>query len=124
MNNAVGTVPVPLTVFGGAVTEMAPEDLPEGASPFNQDCDFVPGATFTRGGRQSVFSFGGLFAEDLAGFAVTQAGTHAPGETAWLSPTNATKNIPGTYASVTLNFGGGGGVDPRLDGTPVTAGLA
>src|SRR5580704_18355530 len=41
---------VPLTVMGGAVTEMAPEDLPEGASPLNQDCDFVPGAVFTRGG--------------------------------------------------------------------------
>lgn len=103
MNIVAGTSPVPLTVFGGAVTEMAPEDLPEGASPFNQDCDFVPGAVFQRGGRQSVFGFTGLFVEDLAGFAVTIPGLSTPNEVVWTTPNNASKNIPGTYAAATLN---------------------
>jgi hypothetical protein len=107
MNNVTGTNPVGLTVYGGCVSEMADADLPEGASPLNQDCDFVPGAVFTRGGRQSVYSFNGLFAEDLAGFAVTIPGLHAPNESAWNSPNNATLNIPGTYANVTLNVAGG-----------------
>ena len=113
MNNAAGTLPVPLTVFGGAVTEMAPEDLPEGASPFNQDVDFVPGATFTRGGRQSVYAFSGLFAEDLAGFAVSIPGLFNPAEVAWSNPSNATLGLPGTYAQAILNSSGGAA--PGLD---------
>ena len=44
---------VPLTVFGGQVSEMVGEDLPEGASPGAIECDFVPGAVFTRGGTQN-----------------------------------------------------------------------
>src|SRR5277367_6330068 len=107
MNNVFGTVGVPCTVFGGAITELAPEDIPEGGSPFSQDVDFVPGAVFTRGGTQGVYTFGGLFAEDLAGFAVSIPGLHGSNETAWNSPSNVTLNIPGTYASVTLNVAGG-----------------
>lgn len=112
--NTVGTSPVPLTVFGGAVPEMAPEDLPEGASPFNQDCDYVPGAVFQRGGRQSVYGFTGLFVEDLAGFAITIPGLSAPNEAMWANPNNASKNIPGTYAVVPLNAGA---VPPSGPGT-------
>ena len=111
MNNAIGTTPIPLSVFGGSVPEMSPEDLPEGASPFNQDCDFVPGAVFTRGGRQSVYSFSGLFAEDLAGFAATLPGPFAPNEAPWITPLNATLNIPGTYGFVTLHQSASGIVD-------------
>jgi hypothetical protein len=138
MNNTTGTVPVPLTVFGGAVTEMAPEDLPEGASPFNQDVDYVPGATFTRGGRQSVYTFAGLFAEDLAGFAVSIPGLSAPNEAPWGAPLNATLNTPGIYSGVTLNapagspFGGftidqsisnsGSGTSTLATGTPARSG--
>lgn len=137
MDNLVGTVPVPLGVFGGAVTEMSPEDLPEGASPFNQDCDYVPGAAFTRGGRQSVYTFNGLFAEDLAGFAISAPGAFSPNEAAWGTPLNATHNIPGAYASVTLNAPAGGpaggtfdtfasaigvGLSASVPGTPSRAG--
>lgn len=104
MNNAAGEVAkIPLTVFGGAVTEMAPSDLPEGASPFNQDVDYLPGSVFTRGGRANIMAFSNLFAEDLAGVAVSIPGANAPNEGAWASPTNATRNIPGTYASVGIN---------------------
>jgi hypothetical protein len=70
MNNTLGQSDIPLTVFGGAVTEMAPEDLPEGASPLNQDVDYTPGATFTRAGRKNQYVYGDLFAEKIAGFGV------------------------------------------------------
>jgi hypothetical protein len=129
MNNVAGTSPVPLTVFGGAVTEMAPEDLPEGASPFSQDSDFVPGAVFTRGGRQSVYSFNGLFAEDLAGFAVSIPGLYAPNEAVWSAPNNVTLNLPGTYATAALNistgsFGAFGTFDKQISATGSGAGPA
>src|SRR5258706_2633546 len=101
MNNVAGTVPVPLNVFGGSVTEMSPEDLPEGASPFNQDCDYVPGGVFTRAGRQSVYTFNGLFVDDLAGFAASFPGPLSPNEAPWPIPVNRSLNIPGVYASVT-----------------------
>lgn len=105
MNNAAGQKvgKIPLSVMGGAVTEMAPSDLPEGASPFNQDVDYLPGSVFTRGGRQSVYTFANLFVEDLAGVALSLPGPNA----SWLSPSNVTLNTPGTYASTTLNVGGG-----------------
>src|SRR5882762_5685129 len=116
MNNVAGAIPVPLSVFGGAVTEMSPEDLPEGASPFSQDVDFIPGSVFTRGGRQSVYSFSGLFVDDLAGFAISVPGPLAPNETAWAAPLNATLNLPGTYALISLNVPPpGGGSTPTLD---------
>src|SRR5258708_24176429 len=105
---ALETTPVPLTVMGGAVTEMAPEDLPEGASPFSQDVDFLPGSVFTRAGRENVYSFSGQAIEDLAGVAVSGPGLNAPNETPWVGPSNATLNTPGTYAAVTLNFSAGG----------------
>lgn len=109
MNNSFGrnVGKVPLTVFGGAVTEMAPSDLPEGASPWNQDVDYLPGSVFTRGGRLSVYSFANLFVEDLAGVAVTLPGLFAPNETAWNSPSNAAGGVPGVYASATLNVASG-----------------
>src|ERR1039458_8219270 len=47
-------VDVALTVFGGAVSEMEPTVLPEGASAGNQDVDFAPGAVFTRAGTLNV----------------------------------------------------------------------
>src|SRR5438445_986256 len=112
-------VPVPLTVFSGAVTEMAPEDLPEGASPLNQDVDFLPGSVFSRAGRQSVYSFSGLSIENLAGFAQSLPGAFAPTEVAWTAPANVTVNIPGTYAEAILNSTGSGSA-PGLDQT-VTA---
>lgn len=107
MNNATGgkVGKITLTVFGGAVTEMAPSDLPEGASPFNQDCDFLPGSVFSRGGRQNVVFFANLFQENLDGVALSVPGTSAPNEQAWITPGNAALNIPGTYATAILNAG-------------------
>lgn len=47
---------VPLSLYGGQVTEMEPGDLPEGASPFCQDVDFALGEVFTRAGLTALFS--------------------------------------------------------------------
>lgn len=99
MDNVLETQGIPLTVFGGAVTEMAPEDLPEGASPFSQDVDYSPGSVFTRGGRLNQISYAGLSISKICNFA--QNG--GPPGTAWTSPLNATLGVPGTYASVSLN---------------------
>jgi len=108
MNNAAGASDIPLTVFGGAVTEMKPEDLPEGASPFNQDMDYTPGATFTRAGRKNQYFYENLFVEVAAGFAQSVGD---PALAAWLNPSNLTLNTPGVYAKTRLlstPFGGGG----------------
>jgi hypothetical protein len=122
MNNTQGASPVPLTVFGGAVTEMSPEDLPEGASPINQDMDFTPGSVTTRGGRQNQYTYAGLFSEKQTQTALSVPGT-LPNETPWTSPNNATLNTPGVYASLLLNFGGGGGGFAALDKSTRASGI-
>lgn len=117
MNNVLETNGVPLTVFGGAVPEMAPEDLPEGASPWNQDCDYTPGAVFTRGGRQNQYVLANLSVSKLPAFAASVPGANAPNEIAWSSPTNVELGTPGTYASTTLAHSGSftGALGPYID---------
>jgi hypothetical protein len=46
-----------LDSYGGLFTNANPQDLPEGASPRCQDCDFIVGAVMTRPGLQSVYTF-------------------------------------------------------------------
>jgi|SRR5580700_1026110 hypothetical protein len=103
MNNASGASDVALTVWGGAIPEMDPADLPEGGSPQNQDVDYSVGRVFTRGGTLGQFVFAGLYSEKIAGYAQSLPGPSTPNEAPWNSPTNATLGIPGTYANVTLN---------------------
>jgi len=105
MNNAEGTTGVPLTVFGGAVPEMAPEDLPEGASPWNQDVDYSPGSVFTRGGRVTQYTYQNLFLNPNTTLAKSIPGQFAPTEVAWQAPANATLATPGTYTTAQLNQG-------------------
>ena len=93
---------VALTVFGGAVPELSPEDLPEGASPGNQDVDYQPGAVFTRAGTKNQVSYENLFSTNLTGFGQSLPGANAPDEVAWTTPNNITLNTPGDYASVTF----------------------
>jgi hypothetical protein len=50
-----------LDCFGGLVTYVNPQDLPEGASPRTFDTDFAIGSVFTRAGLQSVYSYAGQF---------------------------------------------------------------
>lgn len=104
MNNAdTPLAPIPLELLGGLYTEAAPESLPLGASPLVINCDFILGSVLMRPGKQSVFYFGNIFVEKVASFAASVAGSSAPNEVVWTNPTNATKNIPGTYAQVKLN---------------------
>lgn len=48
--------PVVLDSFGGIVSTTRPEDLPEGASPRNNDVDFIVGRFIQRPGLQSVYT--------------------------------------------------------------------
>ena len=54
--SVLGTTDAPLDTFGGLVTDVAPADLPAGASPDCADVAFVPGAVKTRPGLLSVFT--------------------------------------------------------------------
>ena len=47
---------VPLSLFGGANTELSPSDLPEGGSPDSEDVEFVPGSVKTRRGFHSILT--------------------------------------------------------------------
>src|ERR1035441_8178940 len=53
--NFVGAKQVPLSVFGGTVSEMAAPNLPEGVSPDCQDVVFVPGGVASRPALQKVY---------------------------------------------------------------------
>ncbi|MBA0086798.1 MAG: hypothetical protein HRJ53_17595, partial [Acidobacteria bacterium Pan2503] len=122
MDNVLDTNGVPLVVFGGAVPELAPEDLPEGASPFNQDCDYNPGSVFTRGGRVNQYTYLNLLVDRHALLGASIPGTFAPNETSWLSPNNISSATPGAYATAVLNStlpidGGFGNIDNHTSGT-------
>lgn len=47
---------VSLTILGGLCSEMAPSDLPQGASPLTYDTDYDVGRVRTRDGLESVYS--------------------------------------------------------------------
>lgn len=104
MNNVdTPLAPVPIELLGGLYTGASPETLPLGASPLVINCDFILGGVLIRPGKQSTFYFGNIFTEKVAGFASSIPGPFTPNEAAWSNPSNATKNIPGTYAACTLN---------------------
>ena len=46
-----------LDTMGGLTTLADPRDLPEGASPRNQDVDYIVGSVYTRPGLQSVYTY-------------------------------------------------------------------
>ena len=105
MDNVLETNGVPLVVFGGAVPELAPEDLPEGACPFNQDCDFNPGSVFSRAGRVNQITYQNLVLDRIATSGKSIPGQFAPNEVAWLNPNAITQNSPPMYAQALLNQG-------------------
>jgi hypothetical protein len=45
-----GAIDIPVEVFGSYDTERTPETQPIGVSPFNQDCQYIPGGVKTRPG--------------------------------------------------------------------------
>ena len=106
MNNALGGIDLPLTVFGGNVPEVTSSAVPEGGSTGNQDCDFQIGSVLTRPGLLSVYSYSNQFQAKIPGSGANVLATE-PSEVPWSSPNNITVNTPGTYASVTLNGLGG-----------------
>jgi hypothetical protein len=54
--SVLGTVDIPLDLFGGLVTDMAPADLPPGVSPDCADVAFLPGGVKTRPGLAAQFA--------------------------------------------------------------------
>lgn len=57
MENPTSTIESVLSSFGGLCVELDSPDLPEGASPLNQDVDFLVGAVVTRPGVSGVYSY-------------------------------------------------------------------
>lgn len=55
-SNQVSSVDVPLSIFGSWNSELSPPDLPEGASPANNDVVYLPGSVSTRPGLNRVFA--------------------------------------------------------------------
>jgi hypothetical protein len=49
-------IDVPLSLFSGTNSELAPVDIPEGVSPDNQDMIFLPGSTESRDGTHKIYS--------------------------------------------------------------------
>lgn len=84
----------------GLYTEAPATSLPEGASPLSLNCDYDIADVHQRPGKESAYYFEDLFVERIAGFA--QSVADGPNELPWSNPMNATKGIPGTYASVAL----------------------
>lgn len=87
---------VTLEVFGGLVTAADDHDLPEGASPRNQDMDFLIGKTLTRDGLTPAFNFD-TFSTGNPQEAVSATPTVQP----WVNPGNILLNVGGTYATFT-----------------------
>ncbi len=92
MNNIVGTGSAELSTFSGTVTLAAPQDLPEGASPRNQNVDFNVGSVFTRDGLTNPFIYqdGNVSGP---GHAVTDISQGSE----WTNPSNILEN-DGFYA--------------------------
>ena len=90
--------PVVLDSFGGIVTTARPEDLPEGASPRNNDVDFVVGRFIQRPGCQSVYTHIQSEYGPNGGSVATDIGTtSAP----WSNSSNILLNNE-SYATVSL----------------------
>lgn len=56
MENVLGAVDVALETFGGLVLGLGPSDIPEGASPSNNDVVFSPGSVASRPCLSALFS--------------------------------------------------------------------
>lgn len=90
--------PVILDSFGGLVTTSRPEDLPEGASPRNNDCDFVVGRFIQRPGLQSAYEIVSSAYGPEDGTVATDVDTES---LPWTNPNNILLN-DGSYTTVSL----------------------
>ena len=91
--------PVVLDSFGGLVTTARPEDLPEGASPRNNDVDFIVGRFIQRPGCKSVYA---LAQAEYGPHGGTSAATVDTGSAPWVNPANILLDNE-TYATTTLS---------------------
>jgi hypothetical protein len=82
---------------------MAPRDLPEGASPLNQDVDYQVGAVFTRAGLSPVYTYGSLFKEVNPHLGQSVGVGSLGAGVAWTTPNNITLDTPPTAATVSLS---------------------
>jgi hypothetical protein len=89
-----------LVIMGGLVAEVDPINLPEGSAPICCDIDFTIAEAGTRDGIVNVYTYAGSDEETNAGLGVNVS---VPEAEIWTTPNNITKNMAGTYASVTLN---------------------
>ncbi len=93
-------VEIPLSLFGGYDSELAPPDVPEGVSPGNGDVAYLPGSVFTRPGTHKIYSSFGAEAVVYVKKYVQPNG--APLNLLFTSPGNLYKedpvNSPGTFA--------------------------
>lgn len=72
-------------MFGGLCTELTASDLPEGASPQNNDVDYLVGSVRSRDGFHGQYSFAG---DSIGPSPGTAAADISTGGGVWSNPTN------------------------------------
>lgn len=97
-HNTKGRYSASLDTFGGIVTLADPTNLPEGASPRNQNIDFNVGSAFTRQGLMNPFIYQNAAAGPGPGQTVTVVDT---GGSSWTSPDSVLVDNE-TFAYATL----------------------
>ena len=91
--------PVVLDTFGGLVTTARPEDLPEGASPRNNDVDFIVGRFIQRPGCEGVYA---LTQSEYGPKGGTIAEVIDTSSASWTNPSNILLE-DGSFATTTLS---------------------
>ena len=108
--------PVVLDAFGGIVATARPEDIPEGASPRNNDVDFIVGRFIQRPGTQSVYrSATAQFGPNGGSSAVNVDTASAP----WVNPTNILAD-DGSFTTISLTPHVGVASVAVIPGTPIS----
>lgn len=116
MHNLSGRAAAQLNVFSGTVTIAEPHDLPEGASPRNQNVDFGIGSVKTRGSLINPFVYSNSSIGPIAGGSAVD--TNIGGQ-AWSNPTRVLTDS-GTYA--TAFVAGNGTLTPTITGISQSGG--
>lgn len=101
MDNVQGVAESALLVFGGIAPEVDPPSLPAGSAAVATDIDFTVASARTRDGLANIYSYAGNFFLGTADSGISVSTD--PAEVPWSNPDNISFNVPGTYASVSLN---------------------
>lgn len=113
---------IPLTGFGGLLSEVAATDVPEGASPQCNDNDFEIGSVLQRPGQVSVYTYG----DESAGPNLGSVAANASAMGAqWLNPGNILLDDLG-YTIVNSPGAGSAGLNVKGFGfdLPSTVGIS